>query len=237
MSRDTSESNPKVAELAQRLSARMQGRKRAGAMNYTVNFSELMQFVDVVDELAPEFERVFRHGADALAPGSGRVDPVVAVRVLRAALDPQPDAWFLRLMLAYYLVSDLNETQGAAEQLALAAKHPDAPYYAGSLARRLSAFAPGLVPEVAGEARLFVQMDEVQARVDAHRRDTGRLPARLADVCADDAGRALLAKLEVELTLSPDGRVVTRESQVREELARERTGRFTQVKPYVLPDY
>ena len=229
-----------VAEVADRLIVQLQRLRRRGSMNYSVNFSELSALLEVVETLAPEFEAAFRHDnvATLEARGGQRVTGVVAARTLRAALEHDADAWFLRVMLAYYLVAELGDARAAAHELAQAAQHRDAPFYVRSLAHRL--LAPGVpapTDDTAGELRLFHQLAQVQARVDAHRARTGALPASVEAALADAEGRALLERIEVDLALTAEGKVVTRESELRSERARERAGTFRKVRPYRLPEY
>jgi len=228
-----------IGALSDRLIAQLQRLRRRGSMNYSVNFTELSALMEVVETLAPEFEAAFREGnvATLVARDGKRVSGAAAARAIRAALEREPHAWFLRLMLAYYLVAELGDTSAAGAELALASQHPDAPFYVRSLAVRLHGAGISLAGGPGGELRLFHQLAQIQARVDTFQAQHGRLPTHLEEVLADVEGRALLRRIEVDLHLDASGKVVTRESHLRQELARERAGTFRKVSPYRLPEY
>ena len=52
-----------------------------------------------------------------------------------------------------------------------------------------------------------------------------------------ERGQDALLRIEVDLALTAEGKVVTRESELRSERARERAGTFRKVRPYRLPEY
>ena len=169
--------------------------------------AQLADYMDIVVELAPDFESAYRFAGMAI-PTVRENEPWAnverAVSILERGADRFPDNWFLRLLLAYYYSAHLERYVEAADQLVLASKAYGAPAYFTSLATRLYAQAgdvstakllaatiledtddPVIIDAMQQrlrELQVHQDLDALQAAVSAFRDQEGHLPSSLQDL-------------------------------------------------------
>jgi hypothetical protein len=108
--------------------------------NAADGYGGLVNYLDLVNELAPDFKFAYTFGGMAIPwnKGGGEWQNIeAAVRVLERGIVRFPNDYFLRLMLAYDLSTHLKRFREAGDQIAAASKLPGAPAYLPSFASRL----------------------------------------------------------------------------------------------------
>jgi hypothetical protein len=107
--------------------------------NEVVGYGGLVNYLDLVNELAPDFKFAYTFAGMAIPWNRGGhwANIEAAVRVLERGIVRFPDDYFLRLMLAYNLSAHLKKFHEAGDQLAAASKLHGAPRYLPSLASRM----------------------------------------------------------------------------------------------------
>jgi hypothetical protein len=142
---------PEIAKLgASGFSAALADLYWIGASHYfgeprykDLNYSQLHEYIDIVNELAPDFQEAYHFGGVAIPFNTGQawVNGEYSAAILRRGLQRFPHDWHTGLLLAYVLGTYLGDFSGAGEALAGCANEPDAPPYLGALAARY--FAQG----------------------------------------------------------------------------------------------
>jgi tetratricopeptide (TPR) repeat protein len=176
--------------------------------NAQVSYAELPNYLELVNELAPDFRFAYIFGGMAIPWNRGGkwVNIEAANKVLERGIARFPEDWFMRLMLAYNYSEHLKEYSKAADQITEAAKTPGSPSYLTSLASRMLVVSGDLsaakllaqkfaeeTPDPLIKARMLRRQVEIDVEADLRRLDAaimkyreaeGALPRSLDALCS-----------------------------------------------------
>lgn len=153
--------------------------------NAILAYGELYNYLKLVVELDRKFYAAYLYGGYALPWNRGDkwVNVDEAAELLNRGIKEFPDAWKLRLQLAYIDSAYLHRFREAGDQLAAASKIPGAPRYAASLATRMYATVGDL------QGAQFLAEEMIQEQRDPKIREM--LIRRLFELRAADAAQRL----------------------------------------------
>lgn len=116
----------------------------AGRARTAEEYRDLYPYAELITDLDPHFDMVYRFAAGALPTNLGRetwVNTEESTRLLRKGLELFPDDLKMNMLLAYNLSTFDKNYQEAAKAAERAARLPGAPAYLSQLATRLYAQA------------------------------------------------------------------------------------------------
>lgn len=197
---------------------------------HTLNYPNLKELVERVVALDPDFAGAYIFAGTALTlPG---MDPEPALRILAQGTERRPDEWRIPFLLgfnAYYFADDFAT---AADALAIAAKHPDAPAHTGLLSSLLSAemgepeVGLGLIEVLLAQTHdektremylerqkqlvLELHLNQLDAAIRRYHEERGRAPDKLDELVTAGLIEQLPQEpFDGEYYLGPDGNVRT----------------------------
>jgi hypothetical protein len=113
-----------------------------GRANKAEEYHDIYPYAELITELDPRFDIVYRFAGSSLPTNLGRetwVNTEESTRIVRKGLKLFPEDLQLNILLAYNLSTFHQEYREAAQVLERAARLPNAPDYLPSLATRLYA--------------------------------------------------------------------------------------------------
>lgn len=222
-----------VADLTFLQAVQVHGARTANvdAKSAAADDRALARLLDYTTELDPKFCGAYRYAGSAMPRHTtdGKATDVVATeRLLRRGVRDCPDDWRVPFLLGFIESFYLGHMDAAANAMAEAAKHPDAPKYVGFLATRLAAdagavdlgekLAMAMEAEATEDATraawheriLDLRMEEhlraIQVAADRYRERTGKPPPSVAALVESGDLRAVPAEPHGgRYVIRPDG--------------------------------